>query len=153
MGSSDLHEHLHAIRERARRTGERVHAQMDWVDERRRALWDRMDGLADRSAAPGDAARSPERPVAVSIQMHAEQAELDREARATETRAEAILPESERKWLRGEVERMRRGGWSWEELADIGFGPELIAALGLRPPPPAVAPAPRDARPERARAG
>ena len=69
-----------------------------------------------------------------------EPSRLVREVRGSEVRLEQVRPQdeaerkAERRWLRDQVTAMRRAGWSWEELAGIGFGRALLADLGFEFP-------------------
>lgn len=146
-GMGEFH---HAIGEQARLQAESIRVRKEWIEARRRDLWERMDRLkADLGMGDVPAAEFRDHLAASGLVFppapagpayfaaRGEQVQPGGEASGCETQREPDRPqvedEAERQWLRSEVLRMRGDGWSWEELADIGFGRDLLAHLGLAP--------------------
>ena len=164
--------HLQAVREQARLQAEDIRQRKEWIEARRRELWERRDrlktelgigappvadardhlaasglifpptpappGAVPLLAAPGDpSAAGPACRDDVLARAQAEQVRLETEVSGSEMQLERQQveeeSEAERQWLRDEVSRMREDGWSWEELAGIGFGRDLLARLGIEP--------------------
>ncbi|HEX6037152.1 hypothetical protein [Longimicrobium sp.] len=158
-----MREHLRRFLNRALRQQALLEEQRACIANGRRALWERVDRLREmRDGLPAPSAPDPVTPrpaVIVPEERTDDGAAAVRTQELVDGRVRGVRPElwdEDRAWMQAEVLEMRRLGWSEAQLQEIGFGAELLAALGLdaadgAPPPRLIRP-PRSggARPPRA---
>jgi hypothetical protein len=124
---------LEVMVEQSRARAERINEVLDWLDRRRAALRDRADRL-DALLGRSQPAAPPAIPPAPIPAPSPSQLETPVVIKRPDLPSGLPDPDAElmRDWLGAEVERMRGEGWSWEALAEIGFGTELLGDLGLQ---------------------